>query len=87
MGRADVRGWRAVSLAFGAEDLCETAVLHKDVRETTRGSEIIQCVTGAPEGGWVPTGDYEAAVASLKKFKAQMLKGASEQVREEIMAH
>lgn len=35
----------------------------------------------------MPTEDYEAAVASLKKFKAQMLKGPSEQEREEIMAH
>lgn len=36
----------------------------------------------------MPTEHYEAAVASLKGFKAQMLGGASEQEREreEIMA-
>lgn len=35
----------------------------------------------------MPTKDYKAAVASVKQCKPQMLEGASEQEREEIMAH
>ncbi|KAF2459141.1 kinase-like domain-containing protein [Lineolata rhizophorae] len=73
---------------FDAKDLREMAELNKELSQASRGFEFIQSVCGVGEDGWVPTEDYEFAVASLKERKEQALGWAeSAKEREEVMAH
>jgi hypothetical protein len=73
-------------LVFDAKDLRET--VDNKLRQASRGFELIQSMCGVGEEGWVPTEDYEFAVASLKEQKEQALEWAeSAQEREEVMAH
>jgi len=75
-------------LEFDAKDLRETAVLDEGLSQASRGFEFLQSMCGVGEEGWVPTEDYESAVAFLKECKEEALAGAeSAKEREEIMAH
>lgn len=73
---------------FNAEDLDQTAALGKELSIAARGFEIIQSMGRAGEEGWVPTEDYEGAMAFFKECKKESLADVkSAEEREEIEGH
>lgn len=73
---------------FDTEDVRETRKLNEEQAETDRLFEILQNMVGLGEEGWVPTEDYEDAVAFFKGRKEAALAGAnSAEERAEIMGH
>lgn len=75
-------------LKFDAKDLHETTVLVEELGKASRGFELLQSMRGVGEEGWVPSEDYESAVAFFKGWKEKGLAEAeSAKEREEIMEH
>ena len=87
--------WRALTgggvpcpVEFDAEDIRETRKLNEVQATADRFFEIWQNMVGLGEEGWVPTEDYEDAVAFFEKMKEEALAGAkSAEERAEIMGH
>jgi hypothetical protein len=76
-------------VVFDAEDARETAELNEAQGKADKAFEVWQDMLGlvGPEG-WVPTQDYEAAVALCKQIKeAALTEVTSEEDRAEILAH
>ena len=73
---------------FDAEDVRETRKLNEVQARADGFFEMWQNMVGVGEDGWVPTEDYEDAVAFFKKKKEEALADAkSAEERAEIMGH
>jgi hypothetical protein len=56
-------------VAFGAEDARETTELNEVQRKADKAFEVWQNMLGLGPEGWVPTKDYEAAMALCEQMK------------------
>ncbi|PSR75399.1 hypothetical protein PHLCEN_2v9157 [Hermanssonia centrifuga] len=87
--------WKALTgggvpcpVEFDAEDVRETRKLNEVQARADRFFEMWQNMVGLGEEGWVPTEDYEDAVAFFKKSKEEGLADCkSAEERAEIMGH
>jgi hypothetical protein len=75
-------------VVFDAEDVRETTELNEVQRKADEALEVWQNVLDLGPEGWVPTQDYEGAVALCKHMKEQALTEATPaEERVEIMGH
>ena len=75
-------------VVFDAEDVRKTKELNEAQGKADKAFEMWQDVFGLGPEGWVPTQDYEGAVALCKQMKEEALAEAqSEEERAEILGH
>jgi len=72
-------GGASCPVVFDAEDARETTELNEVQRKADKAFEVWQNMLGLGPEGWVPTQDYEEAVALCKQMKEEALA--------EILAH
>lgn len=75
-------------VVFDAEDVRKTMELNEVQRKADEAFEVWQNILGLGTEGWVPTQDYEKAVALSKQMKeAALAETTPDEERAEIMAH
>ena len=74
-------------VVFNAEDVRETAELNEAQSKADKAFEVWQNMLGLGPEGWVPTQDYEEAVALCKQMKEEALTEATSEEERAEMAH
>ena len=74
-------------VVFDAEDERQTMELNEVQRKADKTFEIWQNILGLGPEGWVPTQDYEEAVALCKQMKEEALMEATSEEERAEMAH
>ena len=74
-------------VVFDAEDERQTMELNEVQRKADKTFEIWQNMLGLGPEGWVPTQDYEEAVALCKQMKEEALMEATSEEEQAEMAH
>ena len=78
----------AYPVVFDAEDARETMELNEVQKKADKAVEVWRVMLGLGPEGWVPTQDYEEAIALCKQMKEESLTEATtEEERAEIMVH
>ena len=81
-------GGKPCPVVFDAEDVRKTKELNEAQGKADNVFEMWQDLFGLGPEGWVPTQDYEGAVALCKQMKEEALSEArSEEERAEILGH